>query len=78
MIPEHLFIVNRIRRFFDKISGRRLRGKLTISGLWSSFSPLAGLIGAISLVVIVLLAEIPGLRVVFQADLGQVSKSQSI
>jgi hypothetical protein len=35
------------------------------------------LIGVIGLVVIVLLAEIPGLRAVFRADLGQVSKSQS-
>jgi putative ABC transport system permease protein len=43
----------------------------------NSLSPIWYGIGLLSLTVIVLLAEIPGLRSVQHADLGQVSKSQS-
>jgi putative ABC transport system permease protein len=46
-------------------------------GQVNTLSPLSYGIGLISLFVIVLLAEIPGLRAVQKVDLGQVSKSQS-
>jgi len=46
-------------------------------GQVSTIRPVSSLIGAISLIVIVLLAELPGLRSVHKVDLGQVSKSQS-
>jgi putative ABC transport system permease protein len=47
-------------------------------GIWNAMLPASSFMGLASLFVIVLLAEIPGLRAAFRADLGQVSKSQSI
>ncbi len=47
-------------------------------GLLPFLQPRSYWIGILGIVVVSLLAEIPGLRAVSQADLGQVSKSQSI
>ncbi len=46
-------------------------------GSYPSLSPIWYGVGVVSMLVIVLVAEIPGLRAVQKVDLGQVSKSQS-
>jgi putative ABC transport system permease protein len=46
-------------------------------GQVNALKPISYFIGLISLILIVLIAEIPGLRAVQRADLGSVSKSQS-
>lgn len=46
-------------------------------GQVNAIQPLSYVIGVAALLLVVLLAEIPGLRAVSRADLGQVSKSQS-
>jgi putative ABC transport system permease protein len=47
-------------------------------GILPHIAPVSYWLGAAALLGLVLLAELPGLRAVYQVDLGQVSKSQSI
>lgn len=64
--------------------GRELGFYLTLTfntdfyGLRTAMHPISYIAGIIGILLVVLLAEIPGLRAVQQTDLGQVSKSQSI
>jgi hypothetical protein len=47
-------------------------------GMLEQLQPLSAVVGMSGLLIMVVLAAIPGLRGVQQMDLGQVSKSQSI